>query len=312
MKTLMLTNLLLITAIVISAQQSDSIKITGPYIGQDPPGMMPEVFAPGFISTMEYGELNAVFTKNGNEFYFSRRGVPEKYSTIMVTSQVNGRWSNHEPVSFSGIKNDIDLFITANGKSMVFCSYDKKSGDAGSYPNHDFWISHRVDESWTSPVPFAGEAISEYEDYFPVITANGNLYFNSQRGGPGTNDIYVSKYLNGNYATPEKLPEPINTPYREFDAFVAQDEGLMIFSSENPGGYGGSDLYISHKMEDGSWSEPLNLGEPVNSEFWEYGATISPDGKYLFFTSSRNGTEDIFWVSIKIIEEIRSEETQDQ
>lgn len=312
MKTLILSNLLLITAIVISAQPKDSLKIAGPYFGLNPPGMTPEIFAPGFISTKEYGELNAVFTKDGNEFYFSRRGVPGKHSTIMVTSQVNGRWCNPEPVSFSGIKDGIDLFITTNGKSMVFCSYEEKTGDVKSYPNHDFWISYRVGERWTSPVPFAREAISEFEDYFPVITGNGNLYFNSQRGGPGTNDIYISKYLNGNYTRPEKLPEPINTPYREFDAFVTQDEGLMIFSSDNPGGFGRSDLYISNKKNDGSWSEPLNMGESVNSEFSEYSATITPDGKYLFFTSNRNGSEDIFWLSIKKIEELSSKKIQNQ
>src|SRR5512137_635754 len=110
MKKLILTNLLLITAIVISAQYKDSPKFTGPYLGQKPPGMTTEIFAPAFVSTKEYGELNAVFARNGNEFYFSRRGVPGKYSTIMVTRQVNGIWCIPEPVNFSGINDDIDLF----------------------------------------------------------------------------------------------------------------------------------------------------------------------------------------------------------
>lgn len=312
MKKLILTNLLLITAIVISAQLKDSPKFIGPNLGQKPPGMTPEIFAPAFVSTKEYGELNAVFTKNGNEFYFSRRGVPGKYSTVMVTRQVNGRWSDPEPVNFSGIKDDIDLFITTDGKSMIYCSYEEKKGDAKSYPNHDFWISNRIGERWSSPMPFAKEAISEFEDYYPIVTDNGNLYFNSQRGGPGTNDIYVTKYLNGKYTKAEKLPELINTPYREFDAFVTHDESLIIFSSEKPGGYGRSDLYISLKKNDGSWSQPYNLGEFVNSEFSEYGATITSDDKYLFFTSNRNGSEDIFWVSTKIIEELKSKINQNQ
>lgn len=306
MKKLTLTNLLLITATVISAQHKDSPKFTGPYLGQKPQGMVPEIFAPDFISTKEYGELNSVFTKDGNEFYFSRRGVPGKYSSIMFTRQINGSWSNPEPVEFSGKKDDIDLFITPDGKSMIYCSYEEKPGNAKSYPNHDFWISNRIGERWSTPKPFAKEAISEFEDYYPIVTDKGNLYFNSQRGGPGTNDIYMAKYLNGNYKKAEKLPEPINTLYREFDAFVTHDETLMIFSSEKPGGYGRSDLYISVNKNDGSWSEPYNLGNSVNSEFSEYGATITSDGKYLFFTSNRNGSEDIFWVSAKIIEELKS------
>jgi hypothetical protein len=312
MKKLILTNLLLITSIVISAQHKDSLKLTGPYLGQKPPGMEPEIFAPDFISTKEYGELNAVFTKDGNEFYFSRRGVPGKYSKIMVTRQINGSWSKPEPVNFSGIKDDIDLFITPDGKSMIYCSYEEKPGDTTSYPNHDFWISNRVGERWSSPVPFAMEAMSVFEDYYPIVTDNGNLYFNSQRGGPGTNDIYISKFLNGKYTNAEKLPEPINTPYREFDAFVTHDEALMIYSCEKPGGYGRSDLYLSLKKNDGSWSKPYNLGKFVNSEYSEYGASLTSDGKYLFFTSNRNGSEDIFWVSAKIIEELKSKIDQNQ
>jgi len=272
--------------------------------------MTPEIFAPGFVSSTEYGELNAVFTENGHEFYFSRRGVPGKYSTIMVTRQIDGRWCNPEPVNFSGIKDDIDLFITPDGKSMVYCSYEEVPGDGQSYPDHDFWISYRAGERWSSPVPFAKETVSEFEDYFPVVTGNGNLYFNSQRGGRGTNDIYISKYLNGKYTIPEKLPEPINTPYREFDAFVSQDEVFMIFSSDKPGGYGRSDLYISHKNKNGSWSESYNLGASINSEFSEYGATITPDGKYLFFTSNRNGSEDIFWLSTEKIDELKPKKNQ--
>jgi hypothetical protein len=254
MKKAILVNLLLITGTLIGAQQKETPHPAGPYLGQKPPGMVPELFAPGFISTNEYGELNAVFTEDGNEFNFSRRGIPGKNSTIMFTRQLNGRWSNPEPVSFSGTKDDIDLFITSDGKSMVFSSAEVKTGD--SYLNHDLWISKRAGAGWASPVPFATVANSTFEDYFPVITANGNLYFNSQREGPGTNDVYISKYLNGKYTAPQKLPGPVNTSYREFDAFVTGDESMMIFSSEKPGGYGRSDLYLCLKKDDGTWSEP--------------------------------------------------------
>lgn len=289
---------------VCNAQHQDSQKFSGPYLGQKPPGMVPEVFAPDFISSKEFGELNSVFTQDGNEFYFSRRGVPGKYSTIMVCRQINGSWSKPAPINFSGIKDDIDLFITNDGKSMIFCSDEGEIGE--SYPNHDFWISKRVGENWSSPMPFAVETSSEYEDYFPIITSKGNLYFNSQRGGRSTNDIYLSKYLNGTYNKPQKLSAPINTQYLEFDAYVTSDETMMIFSSDKPGGYGRSDIYISLKKDDGSWSEPANPGKSVNSEFSEYGSTISPDGKYLFFTSTRNGSADIFWISTKIIEQTKS------
>ena len=291
----------MLTTTTIYAQQTEFSKPTRPYLGQKPPGNTPELFAPGFVST-EFGELNSVFTNDGKEFYFSRRGIPGKLSTIMVTRLVNGIWSTPESVNFSGIKDDIDLFITADGNSMIFCSSDSKSNDGRISFNHDLWLSKRHEDKWSEPTPFAIEAMSEFEDYFPIVTQSGNLYFNSQRGGQGTNDIYCSKFFNAKYTIAEKVPEPINTVYREFDACVSQDESMIIFSSDKPGGFGGSDIYLSLKDMDGRWAEPRNLGKSVNSGFSEYGATITPDGKYLFFTSNRNGNEDIFWVSLKIIE----------
>ena len=75
---------------------------------------------------------------------------------------------------------------------------------------------------------------------------------------------------------------------------------MIIFSSDRPGGVGRADIYISH-LENGRWSEPMNLGEAVNSEASEYGAMISPDGRFFFFTSSRTGMEDIYWVSADVL-----------
>jgi len=288
--------------------QTDQNEITllkGPYLGQTPPDSKSKIFAPDFISTKEWGELNSVFSNDGKEFYFSRRGIPNTPSTIMVTRMTDNVWTKPEPVSFTTKYNDIDLFITPDGKSMIYCSGRIKNDGNKLLMNNDFWISKREGNKWCQPEIFAKEACSEFEDYFPIVTKSGNLYFNSQRGGPGTNDIFCSKFINGQYTTAERLPEPINTKYREFDAFVSQDENMIIFSSEKPGGFGGADIYISFKKTDGKWSDPKNLGNNINSEKSEYGATITFDGKYLFYTSNRNGTEDIYWVSAKFIEELR-------
>ena len=274
--------------------------LKGPYLGQSPPGNQSQIFAPEIVST-GFGELNSVFTHNGKEFYFSRRGIPGKLSAIMVTKMINNEWTKPETVNFSGTDDDIDVFITTDDNSMIYCSGKLQRKDSRAFIDHDFWISKRVGEKWAEPILFAKEATSEFEDYFPIVTKSRNLYFNSQRGGPGTNDIYCSKFVNGKYSAAEKLPEPINSPFREFDAFVSQDEKTIIFSSERPGGFGGSDIYISFKKSDNSWSEPLNLGNDINSASSEYGATISPDGKYFFYTSGKNGSEDIFWVSSEII-----------
>jgi len=198
--------------------------LNGPYLDQVPPGNKSQVFAPGFVST-EAGELNSVFSADGNEFYFSRRGIPGKPSAIMVTRMLNNEWTKPVPVDFSGTYDDVDLFITADGKSMIYCS-DRTINKGGMVMmNHDFMIAQHANSKWTNPVPFAQVTASEFEDYFPVLTKNGNLYFNSQREGQGTNDIFCSRFING---------------------------------------------------------------------------------KYFFFTSNKNGNEDIFWISSKIIDALRN------
>ena len=148
---------------------------------------------------------------------------------------------------------------------------------------------------------FAAAALSEFQEFYPIVTSSGNLYFNSQREGPGTNNIFRSSTEQGQYGPAEKLPLPINSEYRELDAYISPAEDVIIFSSERPGGYGGSDIYVSFFGEQG-WTYPQNLGAEVNSSASEYGAMPSPDGRYLFFTSGREGNEDIYWISAEIVE----------
>ncbi len=128
--------------------------LKGKYLGQKIRENQSMIFVPDFVST-EYGELNSVFTKNGKEFYFSRRGIPGKPSTIMVTRLIDGVWTKPEPINFSGIYSDIDLFITADGKSMIFCSKRPHQKIDPVKMDHDFWKSERKGSVWGEPVLFA-------------------------------------------------------------------------------------------------------------------------------------------------------------
>jgi len=164
------------------------------------------------------------------------------------------------------------------------------------------------------------------------MTNSGAIYFSSQREGSGTNNIYRSEFVGGKYAKAVKLGEAINTEHREFDPYISPDESMLIFTSGRPEGLGSGDLYISFKDKDGNWMKAKNMGDKINTPGSEYCSMISPDGKYLFFTSagrdprripdkpltyedfkkyhnsSKNGLSDIYWVDAKIIEELKPEE----
>jgi Tol biopolymer transport system component len=261
--------------------------------------MTAQLFSPGIVST-DVGELNSVFSPDYQEFYFTRRGIPGVPPRIMVSRRGPEGWEKPEPVAFDQRFSGIDLFITPDGRRMVFCS--NRPHDRGGSPrdDHDFWVSGREGSGWGEPELFAPEAMSDSQDFYPIITGDGNLYFNSQRDGPGTNHIFRASLVEGRYGQAEKLPDPVNSEFREFDAFVSLEEDLIIFSSDRPGGLGRADLYLS-LLDDGRWSEPKNLGAAVNSGASEYGAMLSPDGRFLFFTSSRSGMEDIYWVSAEVL-----------
>lgn len=277
--------------------------LSGNYLGQDPPGLTAQLFAAGFVSTQD-NELNAVFANGNQEFYFTRRGLADAPPAIMVTRRGSSHWTTPEVVDFGDRYATIDLFITPDGSLMVFCSNRPRRPGGRPRSDYDFWASTKEGDSWGLPELFAPAALSDSQDFYPILTGNGSLYFNSQREGPGTNNIYRSSIEDGQYGPAEKLPEPINSEFREFDAYVSPDEDLIIFSSERPGGQGGSDIYVSFLQEE-SWTDPVILGGEVNSPASEYGAMLSPDGRYLFFTSGRDGNENVYWVSAGILDSMR-------
>lgn len=297
MRTFSLVTLLLL----VTCQPADDASTVSPddYLGETPPGVTAQLFSPGFVST-EDGELNSVFSSDFQEFYFTRRGVPVTPPRIMVSRRGPDGWGSPESVGFDQRFSAIDLFLTHDGQRMVFCS--NRPHEVGDSPraDHDFWVSAREGSGWDEPQLFAPYALSDSEDFYPIITGSGNLYFNSQRDGPGTNNIFRAAWTEGEYESAEKLPAPVNSDFREFDAFISPEEDIIIFSSERPGGLGRADIYLSH-LENGRWSEPRNLGAAVNSEASEYGAMLSPDGRFLFFTSSRTGMEDLYWVSVDVL-----------
>jgi Tol biopolymer transport system component len=120
------------------------------------------------------------------------------------------------------------------------------------------------------------------------------------------NDIYRSVPRNGVYQEPENLGGAINSVHADFAPFISPDESFLIFTSvDRPGGFGGSDLYVSFRTEEGQWTEAINMGETVNSAGGELLTSLSPDGRFLFFSGLRDGRKGVFWMHAGIIEELR-------
>ena len=161
------------------------------------------------------------------------------------------------------------------------------------------------------------------------MSGKGNIYLsNPFNKGIGGDDIFVSRYINGEYDEPENMGHSINTSLHECDPCIAPDESYLIFCRRGEG-FGRHDLFISFRKEDSSWTKAKNMGEKFNTAYSELCPNLSPDGKYLFFTSNRrlykpysekpltyedklkilqspgNGSADIYWVDARIIEQLK-------
>ncbi len=135
--------------------------------------------------------------------------------------------------------------------------------------------------------------------YFQRTNLNNSFASSYYEGSP--TDGNISKVIAVNPDTIlQSLGIPLNSSAQENDFYIARDESYIFFSRNSTGGAG--DIYLSYKKDNGKWTNPKNLGAPINKPgaFWEYGQFVSNDNKYLFFTSGGTSMSSYYtyWVRI--------------
>lgn len=251
----------------------------------------PTIFVPDVISTGDY-EGAEEFSPDGNTLYFLKLTPDFNFWTLVFSRYKNNKWTPPQVAPFSGQYSDADPFITADGKRMFFVS--RRPVDAKTSPNAagktDVYVMNKLPSGeWSEPRNLGKPVNSEGSEFFPTLTASGDLYFGSSRkGGYGGVDLYRSRFIDGNFQEPENLGEGVNTKYDEYEPFIAPDESYLIFMADSrPDGLGGYDLYVSYN-ENGTWTKAENLGAPINTSANELSPKRTRDGKFFFWTSSRS------------------------
>jgi len=306
--------------------------LVGEYLGQQPPGSEVELFAPGYISTA-MSEANSVFSPDGTEFYFAVWPGPGHGVTVFSTHMENGRWTIPEVPKFLRGVSAIDVAMTADGQRFFFCSNRSRTPGGPTENNFDIWyVDRNSDGHWGEPINPGEPLNSDRADYYPTVTRDGTMYFHSSReGGLGGRDIYRAELVDGHYRMPENVGAPINTRGNEGDVLVAPDESFLIFNSHGHDSEEDvSSLWISFRGEDGGWLAPHNMGRYLAGDPTDYCPMLSPDGRYLFFSSNRinpeyveteldyltlreinrgpgGGFSDVYWVDASIIERARDQ-----
>ena len=282
--------------------------VSGPYLGQNPPGRVAELFAPNLFST-DKSEIGSVFSPDHNEFYFTI-WTREAGTRIMVIRRVEGVWTAPEVASFSNHPSDVDVAMSIDGTKIYFGTRRPRPGEAdGSRNGFDIWYANRTEAGWAKE-EFLGPVVnSGTSQVYPIVTSDGTLYFQAVReGGYGKADIYRSRLVEHEYQVPENLGPIVNSEHYEGDVYVAPDKSFMIVSIYGrEDEYGDGDLYISYRKSDSTWSSPKNMGPDINSNKRDFCPMVTPDGKYLFFSSKRLGVGDIFWVDANVIDELRDD-----
>ena len=283
MKNLGLSFLLVISCIWTSFPQvgrdMNLVPDSAAYLGQTPPGTVRKIFNlatdPGYTAV----EKVAV-SPDGSEIYYEETNSSWTSFRFKYYRYSNNTWNGPYDL-FTGL---YCLSMSPDGNSLYF--------ENNNY--NDGWISQRQGSNWGSPARF----LQSFHVHSLNATTAGNYYMSSNPAGClGQRDI-CKLIIENSDTSLAGLGLPVNSAANEGDFFIAHDESFMIVMSNRSGGFGITDLYISYKKSDGTWTNPKNLGPSVNTATDDFGPYVTADNKYLFYESGYSGPSSIYWVKV--------------
>ncbi len=184
--------------------------------------------------------------------------------------------------------------MTIDGKQLVITRRTRGSAD------EDFFVSLRKDGKWETAIPLEGKINTGYKEGGQQISPDGEWMVFTGKDYPegfGSFDIYIAYLTNNGWSERQNLGAAINTEYWESAPCLSPDKKYLYFASDRPGGYGGSDIYVSTRMANGKWSLPQNLGSTINTGGDESCPFIHADNETLYFNSNGHegfGGTDLF------------------
>ncbi len=278
--------------------------LKGDYLGQKPPGEKPEIFARGIVSSIWGLHSTVAFSPAGDEAYWSPMVIVpgELYSRGMIfgTKKVGSRWTPPEVATFCGKDDTGEPFFSPDGSKLYFNSVRPLPVE-GNPRKEAIWYVERTKNGWSEPKPLPWIINSHQMHWQFSVDSEGDVYFSGGgAGGYGMGDIWVSRFIDGEYTKPESLGPTINTEKAEITPFIAPDGSYLIFHRSD-------DFYISFRKEDGTWTEPRDMGPEINTSSYELCPIVTRDGKYLFFLSTRGGESHAYWVKADIIQKLKKE-----
>lgn len=297
-----------IDAIAISDNMEDSFNVKINLTSSDFGTYEPENL--GYRINSEFAELAPVITSNESELFFTRKYHPENigidkkqdiwYSTMEEDGQFSEAINIGEPINDE--YNNFAFSITPDANSLLLGNVYNKNEE----PSAGFSSSNRTANGWSDPEEIVIENLErtgKYSSYQLASDGQTLLLAIENSESYGKTDLFVS-FLNedNKWSKPINLGKDINTGSYETSPFLAADRKTLYFSTSGKPGFGSNDIFYTKRLDTTwqKWSEPINIGNKVNSDGWDAYFNIPASGANAYFVSTNNslGYEDIFRIKL--------------
>jgi outer membrane protein OmpA-like peptidoglycan-associated protein len=268
---------------------------------------------PGFESTLMVSEGQWVHDKNDADYekqlanvYSAIAGKKVKNPVASVLNQdiwyATLKGDSVDQVIHPGypLNNALPNSLVSTGKQTdEFILLNEFYEDGSMYAGFSrVTIDESGEHTFPEPIHIYGFHLIR-SDVNMTMTPNGHVLILSMQGhaGTGAKDLYVSFYMRDNvWSYPVHMGPVLNSSSQETTPYITADKRYLYFSSDRPGGDGGNDLYVSERLDYTwlKWSEPKKLSDGVNSKSDESQPYFDSEGRFMYFTSRRDGTSDIF------------------
>jgi OmpA-OmpF porin, OOP family len=273
----------------------------------------------GDLINTENPEMRPTISADGNMLFFIRQNDPAniQYATVPNSQDIwyslrdsTGKWSKAKHLSdkVNASQYNAVYWISPDLNTILL----KGSYIDGQYLGMGVSMIHkRSDNSWTNAEMLKINNFGKFSNTLQVGASMGQdgrtlLFYMTDKKESYDNDLYVS-FLQRNdvWTEPKSLGKKINLPkFNEMSPFIAADGVTLYFSSDRPGGLGQNDIWMSKRLDESwtKWSEPTNMGSPINTEGSEAFFTLDAGGEFAYLTSSDGafGASDI--VRVKLLE----------
>ena len=295
------TKLLLLTIVIslntVFAQENiesdSSLSIMNDkYFGQNPPGMTAEIFAPGIVSVNGRYEFGVSFSPDLEEIYFTAKRKGESAS-VYFSKLIDKKWTNPKKANLTKGKkrSEMEAFVNLSGKKIYFTAYDSR--------DVKIWYATRSGNWWSNAIKL-DSPINDDMVFYSNEAKNGDLFYKNVSKGK----MYFAPNKNG------KFPEifEVGIEYGSHGFIAPSQDFILIDARKDNDKTKDKDIHVCFKKKDGTWTKPINLGSAVNSNFNETCPSITPDGKYLFFSrrDEEGGLGNIYWVSAEVLNKLKS------